>query len=336
MRKIILLSLLFLGLVSCHQKSNTPIKLNGIAQGTYYSIIYYDNEQRNFQPQIDSLLTEFDKTASLWVDRSLIQRINKNQDSIITPLFADIFNKSLEINNYTNGAFDCRVGQLVATWGFSFKHKENPTATQIDSLLAYSQADIYLDTNENGEIILHKQNPNTWIDFNAIAQGYSSDLVAQWLTQQNIHDYIVDIGGEVIAHGNKPNGDHWTVGVEKPADNKYSAPEIESAIYLDNLAIVTSGNYRKYYEKDGVRYSHTINPNTGYPVEHSLLSASVIDSTSWRADALATACMVMGLEKSIEFINSHPYPTAAYFIYDSNGTYKTYATPEFQKLIIQK
>ena len=336
MRKLFLFSLIIVALSSCNHTSQNPIKLSGTAQGTYYSIIYYDCEQRNFQPQIDSMLTQFDNIASLWVDSSLLQRINNNQDSIVTPLFADIFTKSIEMYHYTNGAFDCRVGQLVASWGFSFKHQENPSTKHIDSLLNDSRANIYLDTNINGDIILHKQNRNTWIDFNAIAQGYSSDLIAQWLIQQNIHDFIVDIGGEVIAHGHKPNGDSWAVGVEKPAADKYSTPQIESAIYLNDLSIVTSGNYRKYYEKDGVRYSHTINPATGYPVNHTLLSASIIDSTAWRADALATACMVMGLEKSIEFINTHPYPTAAFFIYDSNGSYKTYATPEFQKMIIQK
>ena len=239
------------------------------------------------------------------------------------------------MHEYTNGAFDCRIGQLVATWGFSFKHNEDPSQKQIDSLLACSRASIHLEKN-NEKIILKKDNPQTWIDFNAIAQGYSTDLIASWLAEQGIKNYLVDIGGEVIAHGNKPNGDSWKVGVERPATDKYSAPEIENIIQLNNQSVVTSGNYRKYLEKDGVRYSHTIDPNTGYPVKHSLLSASVIDSTSWRADALATAFMVMGLDKSLEFINTHPYPTAAFFIYDSNGVYKTYATTEFQKLIIQK
>jgi len=148
----------------------------------------------------------------------------------------------------------------------------------------------------------------------------------------------VDIGGEVISRGKKPDGSLWSVGIEKPAQNKYSEPEVEIAIALLNQSVVTSGSYRKYYEKNGVKYSHTIDPSTGRPVQHSLLSVSVVDQYAWRADALATSFMVMGLQQSLRFIEEHsgdPQVQKVYFIYNENGEMKTYATKEFKKLIIE-
>lgn len=324
-------------LTSCHHAPQ-PISFNGEAQGSYYSISYYDDAHRDLQHSVDSILDDFDQTASLWVEQSMIRRINSNTDSLINPVFADLLLKSLAINQYSEGAFDCRIGKLVQAWGFSFKQREPLDDHKIDSLLALSRGNIAIDTNENGELYIRKENPQTEIDFNAIAQGYASDIVAAYLESQGISSYLVDIGGEVVAHGTKANGDPWIVGVERPAENKYQSPEIELAIGLQDLSIVTSGNYRKYYEKDGIKYSHTIDPETGRPVEHSLLSVSVIDSSAWRADAMATAFMVMGLEKAKAFIESHPndMPTqAVLFIYNDTDGYKTYATPQFKKMITE-
>ena len=145
---------------------------------------------------------------------------------------------------------------------------------------------------------------------------------------------MVDIGGEVVARGSKPNGNMWVVGIEKPANNKYSSQQVDVKINLDNMAVVTSGNYRKYYENDGVKYSHTINPFTGFPVSHTLLSVSVLAPKAWEADAMATAFMVMGLEKSLKFLEHNP-SYEAYFIYDQNGEYKTYSTEGFETVIIK-
>ena len=182
--------------------------------------------------------------------------------------------------------------------------------------------------------ILKKEHPEIELDFNAIAQGYSSDMMAHFLSSKGICNYLVDIGGEVIARGCKPNGDHWVVGIEKPAEDKYSTQKVDVKINLDNMSVVTSGNYRKYYESNGVKYSHTINPFTGFPVSHTLLSVSVLSANAWEADAMATAFMVMGLEKSLEFLkNNSGYD--AYFIYNDNGEYKTYATEGFKNIIVK-
>ena len=336
---ILLACLLLLG--ACH-RSGRPVTLQGETQGTYYSIIYFDPGQRNLQPQVDSLLQLVDRTASLWNEHSLIRRINSGQDSLITPLFHDLVDKASTIRHYTHGAFDCRIGTLVSLYGFGFKRRADIRPGQIDTLMAQLTPQAYTliphpSADGSTPYILRRNTPFEF-DFNAIAQGYTSDLLAAMLDSLGIHNYLVDIGGEVIAKGSKPGGTPWTVGIERPAENKYSSPEIETAIALRNQSVVTSGNYRKYYEQDGIRYSHTIAPATGLPVSHTLLSVSVVSAASWYADAMATAFMVMGLDKALQFINDHPDNPdiqAAFFIYDDHGKYRTHATPAFQALITE-
>lgn len=318
--------------VSCHRPE--PVRLYGEAQGTYYSVIYYDSLQRNFQPQIDSLLADFDLSASLWVDSSLLRRLNDNLTDSLNPVLDSLLNNSLFIHHYTQGAFDCRVGRLVQAWGFSFRERSEPDSTALANLIASASSDVSI---VDGRLV--KQNPATELDFNAIAQGYASDLLAAWLYGQGIHSYLVDIGGEVIARGTKPDGSPWKVGIERPAENRYSDPVVQTTIVLRDSSVVTSGNYRKYYEKDGIKYSHTIDPSTGRPVNHSLLSVSVVEKECWLADAMATAYMVMGLDSAKRFIAAHPEgpgTKAVFFIYDDNGTMATYATPGFEKTIEQK
>ena len=313
-----------------------PLRLQGKAQGTYYSIIYYDSLGRDLQGAVDTLLTAFDQTASLWVAESQLRRINENRDSVVDGLFADLLTKSVAMHELTEGCFDCTVGKLVNAWGFGFANREQMSDSLVAALLQYTGRQPALADAGDGRYIVRKPHAETELDFNAIAQGYSTDMVAQLLERHGISNYLVDIGGEVYTHGCKPDGSLWSVGVERPAENRYSSPEVETSIQLSGLSVVTSGNYRKYYEKDGVRYSHTIDPKSGYPVEHTLLSVSVVDSSAWRADALATAFMVMGLERALAFIREHPDDSgtqAVFFIYNVEGHYKTYATPGFEKLI---
>ena len=330
----VLLTLIVLTAIAC-VRHNQPIRIQGEAQGTYYSIAYYDPLRRNLQPAIDSLLDCFDTTASLWVSNSLISRVNRQEHPNLNPTFCDLLDKSIAIERYTQGAFNCKIGALVNLYGFGFKNREDITEGQVDSLLYLIRHGEcrYLDSTTKTQLLLTN---GIELDFNAIAQGYAVDLLAKMFDQKGIHDYLIDVGGEVIAKGNKPDGSSWTIGIEKPAKNKYSNQEIETAIELNDRAVVTSGSYRKYYEQDGTRYSHTIDPATGRPVNHSLLSVSVVSREAWYADALATAFMVMGLDKSLQFINDNPTNPdiqAVFFIYDNHGTYQTYATPEFQKLI---
>ena len=312
-----------------------PLRIQGNAQGTYYNIAYFDPDHRNLQPQIDSLLDDFDATASLWVEHSLIRKVNRGEDPVLNPLFSQLLDRSLAMEQYTDGAFNCKIGALVNLYGFGFKLREDVTPEQVDSLvLLIHQGEChYVDSNTKNHLLL---SDGIELDFNAIAQGYAVDLLADMFDRKGIDNYLIDVGGEVIAKGAKPDGRKWTVGIERPAENKDSQREIETAISLCNQSVVTSGNYRKYYELDGVRYSHTIDPATGRPVSHSLLSVSVVSHQAWYADAMATAFMVMGLEKSLQFIADHPDNPdiqAAFFIYDDHGNYKTYATTQFQQLI---
>ena len=185
---------------------------------------------------------------------------------------------------------------------------------------------------------LSKQNPATELDFNAIAQGYAVDLLAAMFDSIGIGNYLIDLGGEVIARGTKAGLRPWRVGIERPSADSLSAPVVQTAIALCDASVVTSGSYRKYYERDGMRYSHTIDPSTGRPVGHTLLSVSVVEGSAWLADAMATAYMVMGLDSAKAFIAAHPDgpgTDAVMFIYDDLGTLRTYTTHGFDKLIQQ-
>lgn len=314
------------------------MKLSGEAQGTYYTIIYYDKEGRVYKDAIDSLLKEFDMTASLWEPESMIRKVNENRDSVVNEDFANLVEMSVYMHDYSEGAFDCTVGKLVNAWGFGFSKREKMSDAVVDSLKRYVGKQPVIVRDSEGRIIVQKASPECTIDFNAIAQGYSTDMVCRFLESKGISNYLVDIGGEVYAKGCKADSSAWSVGIERPAENRYSSPQVETAIKLQNMAVVTSGNYRKYYEKDGVRYSHTIDPETGMPVTHSLLSVSVVDESAWRADAIATAFMVMGLERAKKFIAEHPDDPgmqAVFFIYDDNGEYRTYCTKGAEKLKIE-
>lgn len=332
-----LLALLLLLAAAC-SAPNEPTRLQGEAQGTFYTIAYCDKQHRDLRPQIDSLLHAFDLTASLWEENSLIRQANLHQPTHVNSTFCHLLNNSLQMEQYTQGAFNCKIGALVNLYGFGFENRSDITDGQVDSLLRLihqGQCTLTLDADSLPTVIL---SPGVQLDFNAIAQGYSVDLLAALFDSLDVTDYLIDVGGEVRAKGSKPDGTPWTVGIERPAQNKYSAQEIETAIALTNRSVVTSGNYRKYYEQDGVRYSHTIDPATGRPVSHSLLSASVVSAEAWYADAMATAFMVMGLECSLQFIQDHPDNPdiqAAFFIYHDGSEYRTLATPAFQDIIIQ-
>lgn len=308
------------------------VRCYGEAQGSYYSVQYLDAHQRNLQPQVDSLLQAFDRSASLWVDNSLLRQINAGETDSLDETLLFLLDHSLQMTEYTDGAFDPRVGRLVQMWGFSFRQRSEPDSTTLTQLLRAARGTVGYRQHR-----YLRQYDDTELDFNAIAQGYASDLVGQLLQNYGIENYLIDIGGEVVARGHRSPGRPWRVGIERPSDDSLSAPVVQTAIMLNNASVVTSGSYRKYYERDGVRYSHTIDPVTGRPVQHSLLSVSVVEKDAWLADAIATAYMVMGLDSARAFIAAHPDGPgtgAVYFIYDDHGELKTWATPEFDKLTI--
>ena len=304
-------------MISC---SKQPQKINysGVTQGSYFSIIYYDDENRHFEAEIDSIFKEVDNSVSLWNENSIIRMVNRNEDIIVNQIFKDNFEWARKASEFSDGAFDATIGPLVSAWGFHYKKELEMTPEMVDSirqLVDYHKIEII-----NDKVV--KANPNMTLDFNAVAQGYTTDLIGEFLESKGIFNYLVDVGGEIFARGTKPNGEQWTIGIEKPAENFDSERSVQIKINLKDKGIVTSGNYRKYIEKDGVRYSHSIDPKTGYPVEQNLLSATVIaDNASW-ADCLATICMLVGKEKASKLLENQG--VEAYFIYvDNDGNIQT-------------
>ena len=299
--------------------------LQGEAQGSYYAITYYDEQERNFQHEIDSIFHAVDVSVNLWVDTSVISKVNRNEDVTLDSIFVDNFRIAQEAAALSGGYFDPTISPIVAAWGFSYKHGDSITPQLIDSLkqlVDYRKVRI-----ENGMVV--KENPAMTLDFNAIAQGYTSDLIASFLDSRGIKNYLVDTGGEIMARGAKPNGQPWIVGIEKPADNWDSEQVVHTRIALRDKGLVTSGSTRKYVERDGKRYSHCIDPNTGYPVEHQVLSVTVMANSSVWADALASICMVMGMEKSLPLIESMDDVEAYYIYVNENNELETFATEGF-------
>lgn len=286
----------------------------GTTQGSYYSITYYDKENRDFSHEFDSIFKEIENSLSLWNENSIIRRVNRNDSTVIlNKIFTDNFNYAMRAAELSEGYFDPTVGPLVSAWGFHFKEGITMTAEIIDSLKQF--VDYRKIKIENGKVI--KENPNMTLDFNAVAQGYTTDMIGDFLISKNVNNFLVDVGGEILAKGNKPNGELWKVGIEKPAENKDAERIVQEIVELKDKSIVTSGNYRKYVEQNGKRYSHSINPKTGYPSENKLLSATIIcNNTAW-ADCLASICMLVGMEKATELIKNQDN-TKAFFIYEEN------------------
>jgi len=304
--------------------------LQGLAQGSYYAITYFDEQGRNFQREIDSVFHAIDRSVNLWVDSSVICKVNRNEDVVLDPIFIDNFNIAQQAARISDGYFDPTISPIVAAWGFSAKTGDSITPQLVDSLkqlVDYRKVAI-----EDGKVI--KENPAMQLDFNATAQGYTSDMIASFLDSQGIRNYLVDTGGEIMAKGGKPNGQPWIVGIEKPADNWDSEQVVQTRIALRDKGLVTSGSTRKYVERNGKRYSHCIDPKTGYPVEHNVLSVTVVAENSAWADALASICMVMGLERSLPLIESMDGVEAYYIFADERNELQIQATPGFEALVI--
>lgn len=327
--------MLFLFLVQCSAPPGVEvIKFQGQTQGTYYAVTYYDKHGRNFQQEVDQFLADFDQTASMWVEQSILSRINRNETNIEpNAIFMELFSQSKKVYDHSGGAFDPTVGPLVNAWGFGFTDRMKVDQHIVDSLLPLVGFDKIL--LEDGTII--KSDPRVQFDFNAIAQGYSVDLIGRYLDKKGIDNYLIDIGGEVLGKGEKADDIPWKVGIEKPQDNASYGEGLKAIVALKDKALATSGNYRKFYEEDGIRYSHTINPKTGYPVQHSILSVSVLADDCATADAWATAFLVSGLDQSIEILGRDK-SLDAYFIYSggTTGQLKTYFTEGFKEYLIEE
>ena len=313
-------------------KKQPPFRTNeGMVFGTIYKITYQHND--DLQNEIKAAMMEVDNSLSPYNPNSIITRINHNEDTVLNEHFLHVFNLAQQISVETEGAFDITVAPLVNAWGFGFKHSIDIDPNVIDSLrqfVGYQKIKL-----EDGKIV--KEDARTMLDCSAIAKGYGVDRVARLLDQKGVQHYMVDIGGEVVLKGKNPRMKTWRIGINKPVEDSLSVnQELQTILEVSDVGMATSGNYRKFYYKDGKRYAHTIDPRVGTPVQHNILSATVIAKDCTTADAYATAFMVMGLEEAKAFCEAHP-ELHAYFICDGEGdSYEIFATPGMEKWMVKR
>ena len=336
-RQLVPIALLFviaLALLLFYEPPIKVHKISGNTQGTTYNITYEDRPGRNLQPKIEQLLHRFDLSLSTYEPESIITKLNNGDNQVrLDRYFKTVFNKSEEIYHITDGAFDITVAPLVNAWGFGPKEGLDVDSSIIDKLMpSIGMHNIEL---VGGKIT--KKHPDVKLDVNAIAQGYSVDIVAEFLERKGVSNYLVEIGGELLAKGINPKGKSWKIGIDKPIDDNFIAGQnLQAIIEISDIALATSGNYRKFFEKDGKKFVHSINPKTGYPVKSRLLSTTVLANDCMTADAFATAFMVMGIEKSIMFLSNHK-ELDAYLVYsDEAGNFKTFMTPGIKDKIIRE
>lgn len=337
-----LLALIVGTVLIIRQKHNLPWQHHeGKIFGTFYHITYQCD--RDLQKEIEAELMKVDGALSMFNDSSIISRINRG-DSLVRPdeagrMFLEVFNLAMTISGETNGAFDITVAPLVNAWGFGFKNGSTPTPQAIDSIcqfIGFRKVSSHPHAGNHTWTTITKSDPRTMLDCSAIAKGYGTDMAARLLRKQDVENFMVEIGGEIVVGGKNKNGEPWHIGVTKPSEDPESQNgELQAVLAMPvkavssrqkhdvrntkpKSALATSGNYRNFYYKGGRRYAHTIDPKTGYPVQHNILSATVLAPTCAEADAYATAFMVMGLDEARKILDRHP-ELMAYLICAGEG-----------------
>lgn len=327
------------------------IEFYGNTQGTTYAIIINDPVDIE-RDEIEELLANFDLALSAYIPNSILTRLNEAEAGELEyqdkfGYFNDCYLLSQDVYQLTNGAFDPTVYPLVDGWGFMNDVENVPDSSTVDSLRALTgfsngyHFNFLFEANENdtfpaSKII--KNTPGAKLDFNAIAQGLAVDMVGELIEKKGGKNYFVEIGGEIRVKGKNGSGDLWRIGIDKPIEGSDAENrELQEIIQLDNKSVATSGSYRKFYEKNGVKFSHTLDPRTGYPVKHSLLSATVVAESCALADAMATALMVMGPDKGKQFLKSNPdLDIEAYLIYQNKkDRLEVFYTKGFRHLITE-
>lgn len=313
------------------QQHNMPYHSNhGEIFGTVYNVTYQSDT--DYHDEIKKVLNEVDQSLSPFNPTSTITKINNNESMKADKMFTEVYNIAHKVSEETNGAFDITVAPLVNLWGFGFRQGSTPNKHAVDSLLNYVGYQ-KVTLNRNGTIV--KNTPEIMLDCSAVAKGYGCDAVASVLRKHDINNYMIEIGGEVVTKGLNPNRVPWRIGVNRPVDDpSQTSQELQTVLNVTDKAMATSGNYRNFYYKDGKKYAHTIDPKTGYPVNHTLLSATVLASDCATADAYATSFMVMGMDKAKELLKKHN-ELMVYFIYSgNNGDYKVWFSPSLADKIV--
>ncbi len=316
------LVLIVLIISSCSTKQEneqTYLSVKGFTQGTNYMVKYSSPDTVNYKEEIEAVLADIDTSMSTYNKHSVISRINNNEEVEADKYFKEVFEAAMKISEKTDGAFDITVGPLVDAWGFGQDEVRDVDSAVVDSIkqfIGYEKVSL-----KNGRV--YKDDKRLKLNMNAIAQGYTVDVLADFLDKKGINNYLVEVGGEVKTKGISPSDRKWRIGIDKPVDSNYVAGQnLQAVVEIQNRALATSGNYRNFYVEDGVKYAHTIDPESGYPVIHKLLSASVFAPDCVTADAYATAFMVMGKRKSKELVGKLKN-IDAYFIYsDEEGNFK--------------
>ena len=311
------------------RQQSTPYQHDrGMVFGTVYHITYQSS--KSLQKDIEAELAKVDASLSPFNERSIITAVNENRDTVVNKMFSDVFALAMKISDSTNGAFDITVAPLVNAWGFGFKGGAMPSRHQVDSLKAlvgYHKVSL-----TNGRV--SKTDPRIMLDCSSIAKGYGCDVVAKFLSAKGIDNYMVEIGGEIVTRGISEKRLPWKIGVTKPTDDSLNVnQEIQTIINVTDKAMATSGNYRNFYYKNGRKYAHTIDPSTGYPVQHNILSSTVIADDCATADAYATAFMVMGLDKAKAILSRHPELMAYFILASDHGTNKVWFSPSMKDKI---
>ena len=296
--------------------------------GTFYHAVYQCDSDLTYS--INAELAKVDQALSPFNPNSVITAVNQNKEVELNDMFTDVFNLAMDISKDTDGAFDITVAPLVNAWGFGFKSGIEPTKEQVDSLM---QIIGYQKVTLEG-CKIRKTDDRIMLDCSAIAKGYGTDVVARMLRSRGVNNFMIEIGGEIVTSGVNPDRKPWRVGISKPSDDPTGSDSgVQSIVNITDKAMATSGNYRNFYYKGGKKYAHTIDPKTGYPVQHNILSATVFAKSCSVADAYATSFMVMGLEKARQLLERHP-ELMAYLIYsDNDGNNAVWYSPSLKSKI---
>ncbi|MEL0176590.1 MAG: FAD:protein FMN transferase [Cryomorphaceae bacterium] len=301
----------------------------GPAQGSTFSISYLVPEGVDYRKDIDSILKSMDQQMSLWVENSEISRLNRGDSVYLSNDFQEVILKSIYISELTNGDFDITIAPLIKAWGFSGGTRKD--SINVDSLMNYVGYK-GLVASRPGPMLEKFALPKGYqIDVNAIAQGYTVDIVSNFFRNANVHNYMIEIGGEVRCKGTNIDGRKWRIGIEQPQEER-AAGQYQTIVVLDTMSLATSGNYRKFWVNErGQRVVHTIDPETGQPVISNLLSVSIIANNATFADALATACMVSGLARAKAMVERFPNTEGYFIVGNKYGEFEVQTTSNWSQ-----
>ncbi len=339
--RLLIWSVIISGLliVSCGGRTPEDVEgfvIQGNTQGTTYTIILAEQDIHFTKTEIDSVLASFDTVLSTYIPTSVISQINASEEGFScvdrTGFFQSCYTLSQEVYEASSGTFDPSVFPLVSGWGF-FKKLETPLSQhEVDSIcqfVSFEPGKLHTATFSKDSIVVAKKDSRFMLDFNAIAQGYSVDVLHDFMTARGHRNFYVEIGGEIRVSGKNREREDWRIGIDTPQENQLNTKErkISGIISISDKAVATSGNYRNFYEKDGKKYAHTLDPLTGFPVQHNLLSATVIADNCAIADAYATVCMVIGTEKAKELVKTLNPRIEVVLISEEQGGYEIYTSP---------